>query len=292
MNTGKRFACAVLILFITTLPACNPIHEEAVKADSSACTEIIIPENTIAVETELIRSVSEAELLLTLPYARITHSHLQGGLYDGHYFYQTNIKFDKASNEEKNETYVLKYDMQAEEIAATSECLFLGHANDIAYNPDTNQILLVCNKPFYDQVGVLDPKTLELKDTITLPVKIFCLDYEPKRMQYAAGISGGQSFVILNEKFEVISPEYQPVGETEGYTTQGCCCDENDVYFLLHKKSDYIINVYDWDGKYIKTITIDISGEPENISIIDGRFYIMVSRAGAAIYRVSEINNR
>lgn len=272
---NKRNLCILLAALMLLCAGCQKTVQEPAAQEAPA-EEKAAP----------VRSASVMEYLLTLPYARVTHSKLQGGHYDGRYYYQTNIKFDTASGQKENETYILKYDMQTGETAAISECLKLGHSNDIAWNPDTNQLLVVCNKPFYDQLGVLDPDTLEQTGTITLPVKIFCLDYEPGRKQYVAGLSGGQSFVILNEDFEVVSPEFQPTDETAGYTTQGCCCDENYIYFVLHNKS--VITVYDWDGNYIKTIAFDSPGEPENISVVDGQIYVMVSRVGAAIFTVTE----
>ena len=66
-----------------------------------------------------------------------------------------------------------------------------------------------------------------------------------------------------------------------GVTSQGICTDEKYIYVLYctslgSENYEAYVYIYDYEGKYINTITVIIpdTREPENISIVDGVLYI------------------
>ena len=106
------------------------------------------------------------------------------------------------------------------------------------------------------------------------------------------GISGGQDFTVLNKNFKVDSTYVTSgdrfIAENTEYTTQGMETDLNYIYFVQYKKN--VIMVYDWNGKFVNQIALDIpSGiEPENISLVGDAFYIACNNSswsGGVVYK-------
>ena len=212
----------------------------------------------------------------------------QGGWTDGVYYYQIFIKKDTASDEENNIVKLVKYNIETGEVVKTSENLGLNHANDLTYNPKRNIFVAVHNNPNRKKLSIIDPETFEVVDTVTLECKIFSLDYNAERDQYVIGIAGGQKFRFLNADFTYADDViHQPTTLSKGYTTQGVSCDENYIYFVLYNQN--CITVYDWNGNFISYVKLNISGEPENLSVVGNEIYISSAHSdGAHIYRISD----
>lgn len=210
----------------------------------------------------------------------------QGGYFDGRYFYQIFIQKDTNSNEAKNVDRIVKYDVQNKKIEKTSGDLDLNHANDIAYNPKTNRLLIVHNNPNRTKVTLVDPDTLEAVGVQTLPESIYCMDYNEKHDRYVIGLSGGQDFRFLDKDFKVASGVYKATTVTKGYVTQGMTCDDDFIYFVLYKEN--VITVYDWSGKFVTLIKFDVGSiEPENISVVNGEIYVVCGQNGATMYKIT-----
>lgn len=214
----------------------------------------------------------------------------QGGYTDGKYYYQAFINKDTASNEANNKVTLVKWDMETGKSVMEVTNYVLNHCNDITYNPKTNRFIVSHNNPNRTKISILDPETLEILETKTIDYKIYSIDYNETRNEYVIGVSGGQTFRILDENFRSIRGAYQPTRRTQGYTTQGVTCDENFIYFVLHNQN--VITVYDWYGKFVTLIKLSVGSiEPENIGIVNEVIYISCGSASgkAKVFRVDEL---
>ena len=214
----------------------------------------------------------------------------QGGYTDGKYYYQAFIVKDTASNEANNKVTLVKWDMETGTAVQEVTNYVLNHCNDIAYNPKTNRFIVSHNNPNRTKISILDPVTLEILETKTIEYKIYSIDYNETRNEYVVGVSGGQTFRILDENFRSIRGAYQPTRRTTGYTTQGVTCDENFIYFVLHNQN--VITVYDWYGHFVTLIKLSVGSiEPENIGIVNEVIYISCGSASgkAKVFRVDDL---
>lgn len=202
---------------------------------------------------------------------------MQGGGTDGRHMYFCMIKSVSNTDTEVQDGYVYKYDMMTGELVAKSEKMDLGHGNDIAYNPYENRLYISNCMPQSSVLEVLDADTLEHIGEVRLKMNVYAVDYEPTRRVYVLGVSG-QQISVLDESFNV-SKKYIPSGialpgKPAQNTTQGCCADENYIYYVQYKQN--VIRVFDWSGNFIKEIDLSIpeTTEPENISIIGNMIFV------------------
>lgn len=202
---------------------------------------------------------------------------MQGGCTDGKHMYFCMIKSVSNTDTEVQDGYVYKYDMMTGELVGKSEKMDLGHGNDIAYNPYENRLYISNCMPHASVLEVLDAGTLEHVGKVRLKMNVYAVDYEPTRRVYVLGVSG-QQISVLDESFNV-SREYIPSGiclpgKPASNTTQGCCADENYIYYVQYKQN--VIRVFDWSGNFVKEIDLSIpeTTEPENISVIGNMIFI------------------
>ena len=212
------------------------------------------------------------------------HNVLQGGCTDGEYFYIVleNQSVSPSTN------IIRKIDVSTRKIVLDSEPISIDHGNDLCYNANLGQIVAVHNAPNRDRISFIDPETLKVVETKTIMYQIFSMSYNPETDRYVLGLSGGQNFVITDSDFNYVGKRMH-VGLNNGYTTQGIDSDDKYIYFLLYKVN--CIVVFDWSGKYIKTILLTgYDQEPESIFHIGPKVYVAYytigKKAGGAIYRV------
>lgn len=217
----------------------------------------------------------------------------QGGYFDGKYYWQsfiTMVGWGQTGGEVDNEVTIVKWDMDTNTIVKESEKLRLNHCNDFTFNQKTGKIY-VCNATGRKNiVSILNPDTLEVEGEIDLGFEIFSINYNESINQYVVGIAGGQTFRLLDENFKIVGNEedyFEPTTRTIGYTTQGNCCDDDYIYFILYNPN--VITVYDWDGNFVSWIKLDIASsiEPENMSLVDGKIYFCTN--GADVYKVDTL---
>lgn len=215
----------------------------------------------------------------------------QGACTDGAYIYiileNTNVSEPGGYSQNSHYSKIVKIDATTMETVMVSEPLLIDHGNDVAYNSKTGMLVVSNNTPNYRSLSFVNPETLELIEIIEdneLPM--YAVEYNAKLDKYVVGISGCYDFAILDSELHV---EQRFTGKNTFATKQGITCDENYIYFLQYK--DNLIVVYDWEGNYIRKITVKgVVSEPEAIFIIDGKFYISAyygGNAGAQIYEVS-----
>jgi hypothetical protein len=220
------------------------------------------------------------------------NKNVQGGCSDGEkYYYQVFMRRDNPSGQEHNEVRVAKIDMENDKVVQLSRNFWLHHANDITYNKKTHKLLVCNNAPHRNWLTVLDPDTLEMERTIELPVQIFGITYNEARDIYAAGISFGKSFCLLDADFHVIDDKiYPPTPLTDRYVNQGIGSDDDFIYFafwdaytLRETPADFqsTVAAYRWDGSFAGLIDFDIGPlEPENISAHKGKLLLVAGDAG------------
>lgn len=212
----------------------------------------------------------------------------QGGGTDGKYFYQALIKKDTQTGEANNIVRIVKTDLETGKVVKTSDDLALNHANDITYNPKINKLIVVHNAPYRDRISFVDPDTLEITETRSIGMKIYSIAYNATYDRYVVGLSGGQTFTILDAEFRnTLNSPFQPTSLTKGYITQGAECDDQFIYFVLYKQN--VITVYDWSGKFVSLITLDIKSiEPENLFIYKDEIYVACgTSAGTKVYKIN-----
>ncbi len=270
--------------------ASGELHLSSVKVQAFA--DVTIPafeKITVNLKEDLAASdywTADVEQIGCVPHPDNQCTVKQGGWTDGTYYYQLFIKKDTASDEENNIVKLVKYNLETGEVVKISEDLGLNHANDLTYNPKRNIFVAVHNNPNRKKLSIIDPETFEVVDTVTLGCKIFSLDYNEARDQYVIGVAGGQKFRILDADFQFVSDTvYEPTSLSKGYTTQGVTCDDQYIYFVLYNQN--CLTVYDWDGNFISYVKLNISGEPENLSVVGNDIYISSAHGdGARIFKI------
>ena len=152
--------------------------------------------------------------------------------------------------------------------------LNLGHANDITYVPDTNELYIIHGGI---NITVMDPDTLTVKDSKMLTrIEGWSIEYNPGQERYVMGTANG-GLVFYDKELELLGAKS---GVDTTLATQGICADEKYIYYLFYSEKkntvepDNMLFVYDWDGNFITKITLGIEYEPENISLIGDTFYI------------------
>ena len=103
----------------------------------------------------------------------------------------------------------------------------MGHANGMAYNTRTNQIVVAnCTSGHYNEILFVDPEELTVTGEKTLAMNITTIAYNATRNQYVVS-NHNENFYILDEDFnEIIRFE----GHDINLGTQSCDCDDEYIY--------------------------------------------------------------
>lgn len=272
---------AILILLPTVLAA-GACGKQEKTQESPRNLEEFLPADTLGSKMTRVCDLERPGDAYTSP---------QGGYTDGVYHYQAWVCQDAASDEADNRVRIVKTELSTGKVIAVSQDLALNHANDITYNAALDRLVVVHNKPNKYTVSFIDPETLEITDTGQCPKKIYAMHYSAARNQYVVGLSGGQSFRVLDSELAATDGgPFEPTDRTKGYTTQGMTGDERYLYFVLYRQS--AITVYDWDGNFVTLIELDdAKGEAENISVVGNYIYVTVYLHGGntTVYRVDPV---
>ena len=223
---------------------------------------------------------------------------MQGGCTDGRYGYF--CMEDQANNYEEtslHRTRIVKVDMETCELVTVSDRLPLHHSNDMCYNSRTGQLFVVhCGKGEDSKtLSILDPETLTITGTATLPVGFYCMAYDEVNDCYMVG-SGGRNFAILDSEFNVLVQKVN-VGaadycKEENLITQGSDCDSKYVYVVLGGNNgsgpwvNYLV-VYDWSGNLVMAKIIpNMTDESENIFHIGDTIYVACNGGNEPVYKI------
>jgi hypothetical protein len=241
--------------------------------------------------------VAEHEEYFRIPYPDPIFRGFQGGCSDGsRYYYQVLMHYE-LSDRSKDFSCIAKVDLLSRKVVRYSEILHLDHANDITYHPARHLLLVTNNKPSYTRVTLVDPDTLEIVGHEESPVPLYALEYNPTKDLYVAGISGKREFCFLDKDLRHTDGKtYRTIPETDRYTKQDICADDNLLYFILwdgkHKNLPDFQNtvaLYDWSGNSRGLLHFNIGvQEPESISIVNGEIYAVCGcGSDPMIYRLT-----
>lgn len=201
----------------------------------------------------------------------------QGSATDGTYAYFL------LESKDTFQCALFKFDMADWTLVDVVYHLPVDHGNDMTYNPNTNQLVVVHNRPNRDTISFIDPETLEIVGTHKLTVEVFSIAYSQTRNQYVVGLSGGQDFAFLDAEFNVVETH---LANNTGYTTQGADCDDAYIYFPQWDQpgaSNYVI-VYDWEGNFVNQIKIKDLNEVESMFHVGDRVFIAYHAGRATVY--------
>ncbi len=233
---------------------------------------------------------NELEVEMTELYTVKTHTDangikcriIQGGCTDGEYLYT--CLNDGASSGAV--TTIVKTELITGKVVARYENIMIDHANDLTYNPKTNEILACHNSPNNQKISIFDAETMEYKETKVIRHSIYAIEYDEALDRYWVGLSGCYDFISYDSELKKYGEYYR--GYSNGFTKQGMAADDNYLYFVLYNTN--CIAVYTKEGDYVRQIDLPVTkGEPENISLVGDVFYIGYNNpswTGGIVYEV------
>lgn len=209
---------------------------------------------------------------------------LQGGCTDGTYGYFV------LYNRKLNKCRIIKVQMSTLEIVKKSRAMKIYHGNDMAYNPDRNQLIAIYGQPYYKKIAIIDPMTLKIVETkdLHLPERmpgmtddhwdaytgITSIAYNTKYQQYVARIQGKGHLLFFDQDFNPV--RYIYLLKKGGQTYQSM--DTAGDYILVGQsyasgKPYNIFTVYDWNGAFVSTVNVRKGYELESVFHIGSTFY-------------------
>ena len=231
---------------------------------------------------------SSLDATLATPYGDRGVDFGQGGCYNGRYYYQAFV------NVMDNGGVIAKVDTTTGEVVAYSEARNISHANDVTYNPNTNEVLAVYAGVIY----VFDADTLAFKREFSVNIPdvkhegITAMSYNAHNDTYVFYNGGQWLFYVVDGNFTklISSGEMEPPYKTKPNSgrcaSQGICSDENYIYSLFYEDVDgagatldykAYVQVRDYEFNLINTFEVTLGKdfhEAENISVVDGKFYV------------------
>lgn len=204
----------------------------------------------------------------------------QGATGDGSYYYFA------LKNTDDSAAKIIKYSISNLKEVGKTGTFDGGHANDLTYNSATNSLLLAHGHAQGNILTVVSCKDMNVIKDIQIPVGAGAITFNSKRKYYAVS-QGGTSLHFLDESFNLMESFIrEPV---TGYTAQGMGSDDSYIYFPMSGKNDNIIVVYDWDGVYITTLTLNTPSESESFFYAAGNYYISFASTATSLYVIKPI---
>lgn len=184
----------------------------------------------------------------------------QGGCTDGIYIYF----YIKASSESDAGTFVkMKH---SDYSIVSTKSLSLYHGNDMTYNPDTGYIYVATmyQSGTSSRIDVIDPETITVIAQKYVPFYASAIAYDSSKKLFI-GASGSltKNIFRLNDsgEFEFLraiavndSPSY-----SAGRSSQGITCDSAFIYHSWSSAPNIYIEICDWLGSYIRTISKSVT---------------------------------
>lgn len=218
----------------------------------------------------------------------------QGAVSDGEYIY---FAFRDNADNGAGDTGVYSVivkdkitDNGLERVAATEKFVG-GHANSMAYC-DTDGLLYLVAANNSGAIVRIDPKTMTVVDTkyyMPAPTAI-TFNREQGKFMMRSGSNLTVSDAALSR---VIVSTKRSDGSK--YVTQGVGSDDMFCYFPVSPSSangtdnNNQLLVYDWEGNFIQTITIDLPYESEDMFTVGSRYFINFAGSKAVGHRVYEL---
>lgn len=216
------------------------------------------------------------------------YQHAQGGCVAKGYVYTCMITDGSV---QPSRCCIFRHDPASGKLVGHSEEMELGHANDCAYNPDENTIVVsLCDGT--TRMAILDADTLALLKIVELEGHVLCnIAYDPGKKIYAASAVQNEMIYIYDKDFKLIRrfPGFMSREESGEYSMQGAITD--GVYFYVlewhggHRwpkenitiESEVHTHFLVWEietGKFAGTVELGIRREVEYAGYLDGKFWM------------------
>ena len=207
----------------------------------------------------------------------------QGAATDGKYAYVA-MK-DGSGSEEVDK--IVKIDMETWSVVATSETFPLDHANDMTYDPELGQLIVV--NMLNNAISFIDAETLTLVKQMTLPFGTWATGYVEGAARYAFLAYGTPSgLVITDRNFNPIFSA--PHADSTGYIGQGMDADSRFAYVPLSPnsgKNDNVIQIYDiTTGEFLGRISVATKMESESMFHVGDDYYMHFNSNGSKIAKL------
>ena len=236
----------------------------------------------------LIRQGYEFTLspVLVLTHAPVDDIYVaQGAASDGEYFYLV------LRNSGDTKACVYKYGIKSGALVAESAVFNGGHCNDMTYDAGRKQLMVAHGQSEGQILTPVDAQTLEVLPNINIPMGSGAITYNASRDNYAIS-QGGSTFYVTDSSFKTLLHTTRT--DKTGYTAQGMGSDDSYVYFPMSKsKTDNVLVVYDWQGKFVTTLKIDLAVESESMFYAAGRYYVAFysgSKVGMELYEIKPVH--
>lgn len=172
------------------------------------------------------------------------------------------------TEQDTSNSYIYKASLSNGELVSSSTGKY-GHAGDMTFNPNTNEIITLTAETSYTDLFILDADTLSLKKTIRINTegwRLAAIAYNPYTKGYVAEFAKNNTwseykFAFTDSNFAVLS-EFDSI--KLGYTLQGIECDGKYIYAMYAYPN--IVIVYSINGAYVGYIKIPFATESECIT--------------------------
>lgn len=225
------------------------------------------------------------ELALEIPAIDDNFRIMQGGCVTEEFAWFILVGAEGYGADLYKEAYMIKYDRSTMQEIGRSDKLLLGHANDVTYVPETNELYV--SQSYSKWVSILDADSLTVKEEKQLKMAHYAIEYVPAKEMFVTALDS--CGMIFYDKG--LNLDGGAMSQDTTLVTQGICADDLYVYHVLYstksntEELDNMIFVADWEGNLIAKIPVGIEYEPENISLVGDTFYIGFNNgAGGLVY--------
>ncbi len=214
---------------------------------------------------------------------------LQGGCFDGQYYYYAFIVKDHDLPSEAAEIDIRivcvnkNFDGSFSIVALNSGFLgILQHANDMTYNANTGEIIIACCENYEQKVYSIEAEDLQYESLYknftehNLSCMITSIAYNKTRNQYVVAVKAENTKIknymaILDGDFNLI----KCIGDETEYRSDsvwargGIYCDNKYIYYSyayyygdtrpFDRTIESRIRIFDWSGEYKKTLTFVVN---------------------------------
>lgn len=204
----------------------------------------------------------------------------QGATSDGEYFYVVN------RNSNDTQSIIFRFEMSSLKWKGQSGYFNAGHSNDLAYNAEKDLIVVAHGQSQGQILTLVRASDLSVISDVKIDVGASSVSYNAIRKQYAFS-QGGTTLHFTDDSFNLISSFKR--NPPKGYTVQGMGSDDMYIYFPMSASMDNVIDVYDWEGQYIKTLKLPFSRESETLFYTAGEYYMNFNHLGSELYRINPV---
>ena len=205
----------------------------------------------------------------------------QGAASDGTHVYFV------LRNSSDNQAMVFKYDMAGKQIAK-SAVFNGGHCNDMTLNTRTSKLYVAHGSAAPKKLTPVAAKDLAVGTVTDISVGTGAITYNAPRNCYAIS-QGGNNLVLCDAGFNKVQ-SYSRTDDAD-YTAQGMGSDDHYIYFPMSGSKDNALVTYDWNGRYITTLKINLSIESESMFYAAGNYYVNFHSGGANLYKITPVFN-